>query len=266
VERPDCLEPVQAYEHVAPFFGQIAERRSLYLQAVEQMIVARVPQASRSLLDVGAGNGLRASHIAQSAKLTDVVLLEPSAAMRKRAAGSLEIWPIKAEELQSAGPEFTARRFDVITCLWNVLGHVATPEARRAVLQNLGKLLNPCGALFLDVTHRYNARSYGWTKTIGRFLFDKLRPSERNGDVTVTWEVDGIRCSTFGHVFTDEEIRRIAGSAGLTVEEMLVVDYETGEQSRYTFQGNLFYVLRRDSFAMQSFNTEQTSSVSASVS
>ena len=80
--------------------------------------------------------------------------------MMAKAAEHTEVWRARAEELASGGFE-SAERFDVITCLWNVLGHVPTAEKRLHALSAIASLLTPNGRFFLDVNHRYNARSYG---------------------------------------------------------------------------------------------------------
>jgi hypothetical protein len=79
-------------------------------------------------------------------------------------------------------------------------------------------------------------------KTTGRFFYDQLSPAEENGDVTATWDIDGMTCSTYGHVFTDKEIGKLAADSQLRIKERLVVDYETGVLRRLGFQGNLLYV------------------------
>lgn len=262
----DPMGPVEAYDRLAPYFDKIADRRRTYLRAIEKLVVDRVQAGSQSLLDVGAGDGSRATRMVREAGLSKVVLLEPSAGMRKKAVQTMEIWPIRAEDLVFNEAVNSQRKFDVITCLWNVLGHIRSLEDRQKILRTLGASLERGGFIFLDVTHRYNVRSYGWPKTMARFLFDKLWPGKCNGDVTVTWEFDGNRYSTFGHVFTDIEVRQLARWAGLKIEAMIVVDYETGEQRRHSWQGNLLYVLRRESVASDSLSVSQTSSISASVS
>jgi len=127
-------------------------------------------------------------------------------------------------------------------------------------------MLSPAGVLLLDVNHRYNLRSYGAIRTGLRFLRDCLQPSEFNGDVTAKWELQDLCCSTYGHVFTDREIRRLMAAAGLKIDERTVVDYGTGQVRRFGFQGNLCYVVRARSSASDSARAMQTSSTSASVS
>lgn len=130
MNRPasDVLDPVAAYDRVAPFFSDISGRRKRYLDSINELTVARIPSGSHSLLDVGAGDGKRARRIARQAGLQDIVLLEPSAEMMKDSPNSDGIWKIRVEDVgrKDGGP--ASRRFDVVTCLWNVLGHgTATP-------------------------------------------------------------------------------------------------------------------------------------------
>jgi 2-polyprenyl-3-methyl-5-hydroxy-6-metoxy-1,4-benzoquinol methylase len=198
--------------------------------------------------------------IARDAALSKVVLLEPSKEMIKDVDAKTEIWPIRAEDLQSTKSVSgvnKSRGFDVITCLWNVLGHIRGNEARVGVLAQLGSMLPPQGKIFFDVNHRYNIRSYGFTRTVFRYVGDRLFPRSTNGDVEVTWRLGDEECRTYGHVFTDREVRRLASAAGLIILERIVVDYDTGTIRRFGFQGNLFYVLRRNS-SNDSHNASQT--------
>ncbi len=261
----DVLDPVAAYDRVAPFFADIARRRRQYLESIDELIGARVPSGSRSMLDVGAGDGKRARQIARRAGLDETVFLEPSAEMIKGAENSCGILRMRAEDLGLENSEPANRRFDVITCLWNVLGHVRPAKTRAHVVRQLGRLLSPNGVLFLDVNHRYNARAYGRLRTAGRFLHDRLWPGESNGDVTVSWSFGDLRCHTYGHVFSDREIRQLAAEAELEICERMVVDYDTGDVKRCGWEGNLFYIFRRRSSASDCCNVSQTSCTSASV-
>jgi 2-polyprenyl-3-methyl-5-hydroxy-6-metoxy-1,4-benzoquinol methylase len=234
------LDPIAAYDLVAPAFARLSDQRRAYLDAIERLVATAIPTGSRSLLDAGAGDGARAGRIARAGALADVVLLEPSAAMRSRCPRRATVWAMRAEELGSRQASF-----DVITCLWNVLGHIFPAAARVEVLRQFARLLSPAGRVFADVNHRYNARHYGALRTAARFLRDRVAPGERNGDVTVTWNVNGFRPATAGHVFTAREFQSLAQAAGLTVEQRYVVDYATGQLRRWSCEGNLLYVLRQ---------------------
>jgi SAM-dependent methyltransferase len=233
------LDPVTAYDRLAPVYARLSDRRRAYLDAIDRVIVAEAPPGSRSLLDVGAADGARAWRIARTAGVQDLVLLEPSAAMRSQCPAEATVWAMRAEDLRSRQGSF-----DLITCLWNVLGHVFPPAARVDVLRQLARLAAPAGKIFVDVNHRYNARHYGVAATALRFLRDCVAPGDGNGDVTVTWDIEGSPCATSGHVFTQAEFARLARAAGLGVEKRFVIDYASGQVRRRSWEGNLLYVLR----------------------
>jgi len=234
------LEPVEAYDRIAPEFARLSHRRRAYLDRVDQLVVSEIHRGGRSLLDIGAGDGSRALRIVEAAGLKDLVLLEPSAGMRGQWPSDTCGWAIRAEELCRRDA-----RFDAITCLWNVLGHIFPAESRVEVLRHCARLLSPDGLMFIDVSYRYNARHYGVLPTLLRMVRDRMLPDEENGDVVASWDVNGARYATNGHVFTDAEFRRIASAAGLTIRKSFAVDYTTGEIRRSKFGGHLLYVLSR---------------------
>lgn len=236
-------DPVAAYDRLAPGYASYSKRREGYLLSVERLIAARA-HGARSLLDLGAGDGKRGARIAAAAGIKEVVLLEPSAAMAGTPATSTELWRMRAEDLR---PEQITQRFDAVTCLWNVLGHISASERAR-VLRAAARLLTPAGRIFVDVNHRYDARSYGWIASSARWLQDAVTRDACTGDVTAVWNLgDGRSISAYGHVFTHREILGLVQSAGLEIDERLVVDYENGSLHDLPWLGNLFYIFRRTS-------------------
>lgn len=244
---------LESYDPVAPAFAGVALQRRAYLDRIDELVAAAIPPGARSLLDVGAGDGSRALRIAAARKLDDVVLLEPSAAMRAKWPPGIRGWPIRAEELGSKSTEF-----DAIVCLWNVLGHIFPGSARIEVLRHCARLLSPQGLLFVDVSHRYNARHYGLLPTLARAMGDRLFPGDEHGDVSVHWNVNGHPYAMRGHVFTDAEFRRLASAAGLKIQNVFSVDYATGKICRSRYSGHLLYIASR--------SAELTSSISSGLS
>lgn len=232
-----ALPPIAAYDAFAPFYADYATARMPYLRKVEELIIAHAP-AGGSLLDVGAGDGRRALRIAQSANLSSVVLLEPSAGMRAQCSGGAEVWPCSALDLPDSGLPF-----DVITCLWNVVGHLEGSEQRSSALRKVRNRLTPEGMIFLDVNHRYNAESYGWRMTLLRMTEDFFLRREKQGDVIVTWRAGEQTIRTTGHVFTHREVKQLARSAGLRILRRWIISYETGRGSRLPLRGHLLYQL-----------------------
>lgn len=269
-------DPVAAYDRLAPHYADLSRRREPYLRSIEKIVASRVPPNSKSLLDVGAGDGIRTLQIARECGIQEIVLVEPSLEMTAQAIGmeKIEIWNIRAEELGDKASNCASvradvseaetkekkevQRFDVITCLWNVLGHIRRVEDRKRALRGIARRLMPGGRCFVDVNHRYNFRSYGVIAGGLRFIRDSLFYEETNADVIATWDLGGSSISTPGHVFTDREVRQLAAAAGLTIEERIVVDYDSGKVRRFAFQGNLLYVFRRSS-RIDSSSAPQTS-------
>ena len=236
----ELLDPVAAYDRVAHVYGCVAKQRKAYLDAIDRLVIGEILPGCRSMLDVGAGEGARASVIASAAGIPHIVLLEPSGVMRSRCPAEAEIWAMRAEELDRQQGSF-----DVITCLWNVLGHITPAATRLEVLRQFARLLSPAGRVFLDLNHRYNARHYGLLATAMRSLRDLVSPAESNGDVQVSWDIDGEPVTTIGHVFNHKEFKSLSGAAGLRIEKRLVVDYGSGQLRQRIWEGNLLYVLRR---------------------
>ena len=230
------LDPVAAYNEIAPAFAELARERKAFLESVERLVISAIQVGSRSLLDVGAGDGSRARRIAQTRGIPELMLLEPAVAMQ---CGAPDIRTMRAEDLHTIAPGF-----DVILCLWNVLGHIFPATARIEVLRQFARLLAPHGKAFVDVAHRYNARHYGVAPTAARFIHDMFASREGNGDVAVSWDFRGKRTTTQGHVFTHREMASLCRSAGLDIERKFVLDYATGQERRWDFEGHLLYVLR----------------------
>ena len=275
-------DPVAAYGCLAAHYADLSHRRELYLRGVEREIVSRITPGSQSLLDVGAGDGGRALRIASQRGIDRVVLVEPSREMAGKAAEHAEVWPVRAEDLARRWPENVEQKhracgpgtgegarphtnrphmiaeFDVILCLWNVLGHIPTVEKRLLALSAITRMLAPQGRFFLDVNHRYNLRSYGVLPTTARWIYDLFSPGKNNGDVLAKWNTGEASISTFGHVFTHREVMRMAGDTGLELEARVVIDYESGRVRRFAFQGNLLYIFRRNS-RIDSASAPQTS-------
>ena len=258
-------DPVAAYDRLAAHYSDLSRRRELYLRTVEHEITSRIPKPSRSLLDVGAGDGTRALHIAAQSGIERIVLVEPSKRMAAGSVDRAEVWTVRAEDLVSrcfpsaegnhwvcgpdedVGPYAISERFDVITCLWNVLGHIPSGKKRQLAFSAIARHLAPHGRFFLDVNHRYNLRSYGVLPTGARWIHDLFSRGDNSGDVLAQWETLEVSISTYGHVFTHGEIMRLASTAGLQLEERVVIDYESGRKRRFAFQGSLLYIFRRSS-------------------
>ena len=203
-------------------------------------MLEHMPGDAGSLLDVGAGDGVRAMGLARAGGVRRVVLCDSSAEMaaRCRALAPAEVWELPVEALPAAGGPF-----DVICCLWNVLGHLENGDARSAALSRMKELLSGRGAIFFDVNNRHNAAAYGWLRVAGRVVVDFLDPDERRGDASYEWRIGEKSFPAMGHLFTPREIGRIIAAAGLVVRKRLAIDYETGARSDSPLRGQLVFMI-----------------------
>lgn len=231
------------YDALAPHYREYAKTRADYLNAVDEFILRRVPPGARSLLDVGAGDGVRGMALAKRLKMGYVVLCDNSAQMaaRCRELGPNEVWETAAEELPD-----TDRRFDVIVCLWNTLGHLAGRAQRVKALAGMRRLLGENGAILLDVNNRHNAASYGWLKVFSRILVDAVCFDEKRGNATFDWRIGDRTYRGSGHLFTPREIESTFAESGLRIREKCSIDYRTGAASSSTLRGQLVYSVAPD--------------------
>lgn len=213
------------YDALAPDHRQYAQRRAAYCDAVDRCIAGWLPARVSSMLDVGSGDGLRAVRLATRLGVDTLVLSDPSAPMREqcRANHAGDVWDCAAESLPLAH-----RAFDVVTCLWNVLGAIDTPEGHLAALRGMRKCLTPSSRLYLDVHNRYNAAAAGVPRVLARRMRDVLAPGPANGVVSFTWEVEGQRIPSRGYLFAERELRALFAQAGLRPIEQAFVHYDTG--------------------------------------
>src|SRR5262245_5071832 len=172
------------YDLLAPHYRGYSARRETYLRAVDRFVIDHAPRHAGSFLDVGAGDGVRGLALARALGAETIVFCDNSAEMAARCRGlaATEVWACPAEELPQS-----SRRFDVIVCLWNVLGHVAGSRARIRALRGMRRLLAAGGVIFLDVNNRHNAPAYGWLRVAGRMGLDAIHPDLRRGDAAIEW-------------------------------------------------------------------------------
>lgn len=233
------------YDQVAPGFRGISERRKDWIESINTFISDRL-SLNDKLLDVGAGDGIRARNIADAVGIGNIVLVEPSVEMSKLARNVPDSRLINTSaenlsEIEDLG------QYDAILCLWNVLGHIPTFESRVVAVRNMIELLHDNGAIYIDVNNRYNVQAYG-DKAIENIAADIRNPdgvTGENGDVGYDISYDGKTIPASGHVFTSEELEIIVHTAGAQVDTVAYFDYDTGKLVDSQLEGQIFMVLRK---------------------
>ena len=237
----DADSTLEAYNAIAPVYTEYSKNRQAYLDAVDNLVICKLKPEMR-LLDVGAGDGRRLEKIKTTVGLTQFVAVEPSPGMAKicRERTGAEVYQEFAEKLD----QVEIGKFDAITALWNVFGHISS-SARLPALLNLAAKLNTGGCIMLDVNNRHNAIAYGSFTVLMRVIFDTLNFKEQRGDASYAWKIGEQTFQSSGHLFTPNEIESLFRNAGLKILERLSLNYATGTVSKSRYRGQLFYLLSR---------------------
>lgn len=231
-----------SYDSFAPYYRQYAQKKLAYLKTIDNIIVQNVPLNAKRLLDVGAGDGERGMVLARKIGVNEIILSDSSLAMVQKCKqlNPADVWHTSAEDLPQIND-----KFDIILCLWNVLGHIENRNSRLQALGKIKNLLSNNSLLFLDVNNRHNASSYGWIKVIFRILIDFILPDDRRGDVNIAWQLEDRVLTSKGHLFTPREVENIILQSGLKIIKRIPVNYKTGEIKKSSLQGQLLYILKK---------------------
>lgn len=228
----------KVYDQLADTYPEVSQERSTYLSAVDNIIIPQITKKN-SLLDLGSGDGVRATHIAKQAQILHVTLVENSHEMVKKCK-QLDGARVIEESIEKIQP---TNRYDVITCLWNVLGNVDSYNDRIKVLNNIKSFLKEDGVFFFDVLNRYNISYYGLQNVAIAFIKDLFRDGKNSNKIYTKYA--GSREVIYNvHYFTHNEILKMLEESGLRLIKVYFVDYITGKQKNKIWQGQLVYKVR----------------------
>jgi SAM-dependent methyltransferase len=223
------LTPVQFYDSLSEIYDAELERRAPWVRSVDALIIRWCKERGvRNIVDFGCGNGRRVLRLLQATGLAGAAIdVSPGMVAEARRLGvDGHVMDIASDRFDAS--ELGGRRFDLVICTWNVLGHIEGHAARRRTLQNMRALLAPGGAIVLDVNNRYNAAHYGWRAVLRNRVRDLFKPDGSGDFIANRQSPDGRTMHTFVHVFSPAELRELCGEAGLVPVEEHFVDYTTG--------------------------------------
>jgi len=197
--------------------------RAEYLDAIDKEII-RLSSQNCTILDIGSGDGSRIKKIAE--KLNSEVT-------------TLDVSPIMSNLCRDLGfkaycgdiVDFSLdEKFDVITCLWSVLGYVSDiPSA----LNRMSSMLSQNGSIFVDVNVRYNFSEYGLSNCSKNMLYDFLKIN-----YSKKFPVKNSDCSVY--LFDYWELDKMFLDRGLKFQKFYL-NYKTGRKASL-FTGQLLYV------------------------
>jgi SAM-dependent methyltransferase len=217
------------------YFGTKRE----YIEAVNSFIMSEA-SSPISVIDVGAGDGRRSRDVCDLLGAKALTLIDNSDGMIAHLKKIEKSYVIKAD---ISDPSFEiGQKYDVMLCLWNVIGHMLTQEQRLSALKNMRKLLADSGVIFIDVNNRYNLSHYGVKAVIRNMWTDVFsRQNDQLGifDLSINTADDQLRTKVY--ISNPFEIRKLFRMSGLKVIKVRRFNYRTGKKAMTIFGGQSVY-------------------------
>lgn len=228
------------YDKVAPFYRQISEERGNYLLGVDKIISAFIV-GKKSLVDLGSGDGIHIAKLSKRAKINNIVLVDNSHEMFRL---SKLIPGVRVEK--SSIVNFTPKeKFEVVTCLWNVLGHMESVGDVKKVIINIDKnILKINGLLLLDVNNKYNVFSYGLWRVVKNIISDIFNPN-KNKYAEFYKNISCAKIKMRVHFSTPYEIENYIKETSLKIIKKLYINYETGKIENSFWKGQILYIIEK---------------------
>ena len=232
----NCLNPSESiYDYLSSDYKRISLKKNNYICSVNDLIYKAAPKNIKYYLDAGGGDGLRTEEIASVLAPDYTFLIDSSSKMINLAKKRSFDRVIKTEII-----DFNSEiKFDLITSLWNVFGHIETREKRLKSIENLKNHLSPNGKMIFDVNNRYNI-TYGVLNVIKNLINDKILKSVSSG--WYSFEYDKKRFPVYLH--SPAEIINMLRTIGFTSYKIFCVDYKTGNLHKNYFFGQLLIVAK----------------------
>jgi 2-polyprenyl-3-methyl-5-hydroxy-6-metoxy-1,4-benzoquinol methylase len=237
------LSSNEFYDSIVSHYNTLSFRRLAYLEAVDSLLVCTTASHNiNSWLDVGTGNGTRLSSLLGSIHATSVVCIEPSIRMAQSAEGIL---PPNASIHITDFDTFsasTSTKYDLITALWNVVGHYGRPVK---FIRTAFQLLAPGGHLFIDVNNRHNFRQYGFLNVIRNLLSELpiIRSSSSNF-FEHRYKIHGKDINTNVYISSPAELHFAASCLAASHTQLSFLNYETGGKAT-RFTGQIVLIIRK---------------------
>jgi SAM-dependent methyltransferase len=224
------------YNKLAKEYNEKSKNRIQYLNSVDELIIKSLGNKKIiNYLDIGSGDGRRASKIKQELNIEFTTLLDESEAMLKTA---------QENEYSIVNKSFfefeTSEKYDLITCLWNVLGHFDSFDSRLLFFKKVSNLLSEEGLLVFDVNNRYNINHYGYKNVAQNLYKDHLQDDDRG---LFSLGLQNIETTVYVH--SPFDILTYIKNSELYILKEYYPNYNTGEIESTYFEGQLLYFIQK---------------------
>lgn len=216
------------YDSIAQNYEHISFNRINYLTAVESYVTRKIEEdRPKTLLDVGSGDGKRLARILEKCTFQKITSIEPSKQMCKK----IRELKLPVDLHNTTLEKFkTNEKYDLILCLWNVIGHIDDIDQ---FLNQLSHLLKDNGAVILDFNNKLNLKQYGLKNFLLNLLANlHIGSSSRKKGIFQLSE------SSYVKLWTYFEFEKIAKKY-FNCRDYKSIDYNSGKIEKYYFRGQL---------------------------
>lgn len=218
---------MQDYSALGDMYESISEQRRLYNSAVDKQFFKVAQSVGRRWLDIGTGDGKRALRL-NRALSKELTVVEPSSLLDDTfEAKNPDVKVIRAS-FESVGG---SGRFDVISGLWNVVGHV---ESLEGFFHKAWHLLDEGGLLFFDANSPFNVRRFGARAALRNLL-------SRQTSFSFNWSSLAVSPVIF---YRTSAIVAHLEATGFSTS-ILYLDYENGNPVSSGFLGSVVVTARK---------------------
>jgi len=212
----------QFYNLISAKYQKIAKERSAYISTVNQVIIDHCSQGNvASWLDVGTGDGLRIlSILSRTNSISRISVVEPSLKMLNVCKEHLRHLSHHVDYFNCSIEAFPAtEEHDLITCLWNVIGHSSDPFI---FLKSIRENMTINSLAIFDCNNSFNIRQYK-LDAIRNMLKALLRPKE-----LLSFKLSKCGYSTNVRILNPFQITSLLKRAGFSEWKLFYIDYTTG--------------------------------------
>lgn len=226
------------YNSTANTYSAQSDSKVEYLNAVDTFIIENMSQTQlNNYLDIGTGDGRRALKLKEKFNISNsTVLIDDSKEMLSHIKNLASI-KIVNESIFNYKSDI---KFSLITCLWNVLGHFPSKDLRIEFFKIIENLLEPGGIFIYDVNNRFNIEYYG-NKNVEKNLKKDYLKEEKAGWFELT---EGLN-KTQVYIHSPFDIDIYLKQTNLVLDDVVYLDYKTGELKDTFFEGQLIYKIHK---------------------
>jgi len=240
----NCLKSEEFYRRFREKFPDYQKVHKKFFDAIDSVILEDSQKISPTIIDVGCGNGVRSSALAKKLNASAIDYMDNCETIvqgnHQIANSSIHILDISSNRLT------LKKKFDIVLCLNNVLGHIPNNQQKVQALKNLGKFSNNGGLIFLDVNNRYNIANYGLGLSLKNIVLDFLAIfKEDMGDFPLFSKDEAGSYGTIVHLFTKREMMILIKKSGLKIESIKYFNYQNGKKALTQWGGQILFVLKK---------------------